>query len=91
MPLDEVAFHGLIDYKEVPFSLVSYYNGIAHFQHLGDQKIQQGFKNGKIFTLLSLTDVSFHFRMTLLKGLLKEIHTQKVVGIAKITYLPKSD
>ena len=47
------------------------------FGILGDQKIQQGFENGKIFTLLSLTNVSFHFRMTLLKGLLGEIHTQK--------------
>ena len=44
----------------------SYYNRIAHFRDLEDEKIQVGrdFRNGKIFTSLSLTNVSIHFKMT---------------------------
>ena len=90
MPLDRVAFHGLIDHKEVPFSL-ELLECDRTFLAFGGSENSAGFKNGKIFTLLSLINVSFHFRMTLIKGLLGEIHTQKVVGIAKITYLSKSD
>ena len=43
-------------------------HGIAHFRDFGDQKIQVGRDqkiNGKIFTSLSLTNVSIHLWMTL--------------------------
>ena len=80
----------MIDYKEDAFSL-ELLEWDRTFLAFGGSENSAGFKNGKVFTLLSLINVLFHFGMTFLEGLLKEIHTQKVVGIAKITYLPKSD
>ena len=41
----------------------SYYNGIAHFLDLGDQ-VGRDLKMGRVFTALSLTNVSIHFRVT---------------------------
>ena len=42
-----------------------------------------------IFTTLSVTNVPIHFRMTLIKGFIREMRKQKVTklrGIAKITF-----
>ena len=44
----------------------SYWNGVVHFQDFGGQKIQalRDLKNRKMYTKLSLTNVSVHLRMT---------------------------
>ena len=58
-------FHGWIDYNGVAFSLEllewdGTFSGIRRSENSG----RLGFKNGKIFTSLSLTNVSIHFKMT---------------------------
>ena len=49
---------------------------------------RQGFKNRKIYTTLSLTNVSVHFRMTKLKGFIRQMHKQKVtkLGLPKLLF-----
>ena len=58
-------FHDWIDYYGVAFCK-SYWNGVVHFQDFGGQKIQalRDLKNRKVYTKLSLTNVSVHLRMT---------------------------
>ena len=54
---------------------------------------RQVFKNGKIyFTSLILTNVSIHFRMTLIKGFIRYMHKQKVTKLeSRKLHFPKSD
>ena len=67
-----------IDYNGVafPIELLEWgrtFSGLWRSENSG----RQGFKNGKIFTMLSLTNVSIHFKMTQLTDFLSQMHNQK--------------
>ena len=80
-------FHSWADYNGAAFSLELLkwdhtFSGIRGSENSG----RLGFNNGKIFTSLRLTNVSIHFKMTQLKGFIKQMHKQKVT---KITFSQK--
>jgi len=49
----------------------SYQNGVARFQDFGGQKIQVVRDLKIVYTTLSLTNVSVHFRMSKLKSFIR--------------------
>ena len=77
-------FHSWADYNGAAFSLELLF-GITHFRELGDQKIQVGWDLTMERFLLHY-NVSIHFKMTQLKGFIKQMHKQKVT---KITFSQK--
>ena len=85
-------FHHQIDYYGVAFlrELLEWGRTFSVFWGSENSGVQ-GFKNRKIYTTLSLTNVEVHFRVTQLKGFITQMHKQKMtkLGITKITFFPK--
>ena len=58
---------------------------------LQGMQCMQRFKNRKIYTTLSLTNVSVYFWMTLIKGFIRQMHKQNVtkLGLQKLLFSQK--